>query len=722
MIIREYGDGNQLLNINHLLKLMLYLSRVELHQGDNGMSGYRLLVIGDDPVDRRMIAASLTQIAPGTCQIKEAADGAVGLAALRTDQFDCIFIDFDLPDMNGLEFLTAAAVDGEQSCAVVLITGHGNEAVAVEAMKRGVQDYLVKDQVDASCLWRTLTRAVSKHKLQQRRADSLSDLRSSNLALEREVITREVAEAEAHAARDAAEKASQAKMRFIAMVTHELRKPLNGVLGYAQLLRVEGGLSERQDAHVDAMMQAGRHLLDLIERVLDLSSFESGGVKLHPKQVLVHDLAEACIALVGPMAIERGLILKVVHSHDVPQQIVADPAWLRQVLLNLLGNAIKYTDSGSVEMRLSAGCLPGGLRVEIADTGRGISEASRERLFKDFERLDETTSVGGTGLGLAIAARIVGLMGGTIKYLPNPDCADPNGTNPSGGNVFWFELPAGEHVSAEVSSPVQNVPAASIRNVLLVDDIQINRDIIGAFLKAAGHVVTLANSGQEAVRLASEQQFDVVLMDVRMPEMDGLEATRRIRALPGGLGQMPILALTAHTFPDQVAKCAEAGMDAHIPKPIDYETLIDAVHQAARRPPPTKNTSWCAPPVTDLPAAPDLPPRFDHSVLDRLFTLLPRHEIVFILQSLRERQKEMLLILDQAASPARLMDVAHGLSSRAAIFGFLALSTLARNFEFAVTQDPTRAEQLAPALRTELREAGATLDALMSESRMQAAG
>jgi CheY-like chemotaxis protein/HPt (histidine-containing phosphotransfer) domain-containing protein len=256
----------------------------------------------------------------------------------------------------------------------------------------------------------------------------------------------------------------------------------------------------------------------------------------------------------------------------------------------------------------------------------------------------------------------------------------------------------------------------------LVDDIQINRDIIGAFLKAAGHVVTLADSGSEAVRLATEQQFDVVLMDVRMPEMDGLEATGRIRALPGSLGQMPILALTAHTFPDQVAKCQEAGMDAHIAKPINYETLTDAVHQAARRLPPTENTSHPAPPVTDLPAAPDLPPRFDHSVLDRLFTLLPRDEIVVVLQSLRERQKEMLLLLDQAASPARLVDVAHCLTSPAAIFGFLALATLARNFEFAVTQDPARTEQLAPALRAELCEAGTALDAVMRESRMQPAG
>jgi hypothetical protein len=191
--------------------------------------------------------------------------------------------------------------------------------------------------------------------------------------------------------------------------------------------------------------------------------------------------------------------------------------------------------------------------------------------------------------------------------------------------------------------------------------------------------------------------------------------------LPGMLGQMPILALTAHTFPDQVARCAEAGMDAHIAKPVDYETLIDAVHRAVRRAPPTDSIARHAPPVTNPLAAPELPSRFDPSVLDRLFTLLPRDEIVVIVRSLRERQEEMLHLLDQGAAPARLVDVARGLSSPAAIFGFLALSTLARNFEFAVTQDAARAEQLTPTLRAELCEARTTLDAVMSESRMQPA-
>jgi signal transduction histidine kinase len=681
------------------------------------MRGYRLLIVDDDTVDRQFYCKLLAQRGPEACHIQQASDGAAGLAALRANAFDCVLLDFNLPDMTGLEFLTAASVDGELPCATVLVTGQGNEAIAVEAMKRGVRDYLVKDQVNADSLWRAMTQAVTQAELHQRLAISLRDLTAANRALEQEIAIRTAAEAALRKAKDAAEQANQAKTRFVAMVTHELRTPLNGILGYAQLFRIEGGLSVRQNVHIGAMLQAGRHLLEMIERVLDFATIETGRMQLHPECLSVQDLTEGCIASIGPMATARGLHLHVIKAPEAPRQIIADPARLRQVLLNLLGNAVKYTDAGSIELRLQAGATAGGLRVEVADTGRGISEASRDRLFQDFERLDAATSVEGTGLGLAIAARIVRLMGGTINYTANP----------IGGSVFWFELPpAGSALPspAEVFTPpvsvaqMRDTSERLSRRLLVVDDIAMNRDVIGAFLAAAGHEASMAESGPQAIQLASEQPFDLILMDVRMPEMDGLEATRRIRALPGSHSRVPILALTAYTFPDQIVQCLDAGMDGHVGKPVDYATLIAAIDGALTRVGPARGKESRAPSPASLepPAV-----RFDRQVLDRMLDFMSREQIATNLQLLRDRKEQMLGLLDQPAATAPQAELAHMLASAAGMFGFTAVSLVARNFEHAAGHNPKLAAWLSKKLQTETRAALTVLDELLREEWMQPA-
>src|SRR5580658_6229678 len=370
--------------------------------------GYSLLIVDDDETDRRLYGWLLGRQAPGAFEIEQARDGASGIAALRAREYDCLLLDFSLPDVTGLEFLTEAAAGGELPSAVVVITGHGNEAIAVEAMKLGVQDYLVKDHVNEGRLWRAIVHAVSRRELRVRLDNSMRALTAANATLEQEVAAHRRTEAELRAAKDSAEEADRAKTRFVAMVTHELRTPLNGILGYAQLLRLDGGLTALQDARVAAMMQSGRHLFEMIERVLDFASIESGRMELHPSAISVRDITDGCMASIGPEAAERGLSLRLVCAHDAPRQVIADPARLRQVLLNLLGNAVKFTETGGVELRVLATASHAALRIEVADTGVGIKEEFRDRLFRDFERLDAPASIEGTGLGLAISARFVG--------------------------------------------------------------------------------------------------------------------------------------------------------------------------------------------------------------------------------------------------------------------------------------------------------------------------
>jgi CheY-like chemotaxis protein len=305
------------------------------------------------------------------------------------------------------------------------------------------------------------------------------------------------------------------------------------------------------------------------------ASIESGKLQVRPETFAVGPLIDGCALVMTPVATERALSLQVLRADGAPTHLFADPSRVRQILLSLLGNALKYTDAGSVELRVKPGATQGGLRLEVADTGRGIDPQSRKRLFQSFERLDDTSSVEGTGLGLSIAARIAELMSGTIGH----------DANPGGGSIFWLELPPGAAPqAAAISVAAAPGPAARGQRILVVDDIAMNREVIGAFLRAAGHEAQFAESGVPAVRLAHEQSFDLILMDVRMPVMDGLEATRRIRALGSPWNQVPILGVTANAFAEQVTECMEAGMDGHLPKPVSYPNLVAAIGRFAKAP------------------------------------------------------------------------------------------------------------------------------------------
>jgi PAS domain S-box-containing protein len=492
--------------------------------------------------------------------------------------------------------------------------------------------------------------------------------------------------------RAVAERATQAKSRFLANITHELRTPLHGMLGYAELLSLEGGLTTIQSERLEAMIAAGEYLLGTVNAVLDMSQIEADQLELHPAEIELPDLIRACLDVVRPAADAKGLALVLVPA--APQRLFADPMRLRQVLINLLGNAVKFTPSGSVEVRL----LPteGGesVRLEVADSGPGIRARHCDKLFQKFERLNAKAMNGieGAGLGLAISARLVQAMGGRIGYADNP----------GGGSIFWLELPRGPTGLAEPSVAWEVFPRNMPRmRVLVVDDEALNRNIASGFLSIAGHEVVCVGSGAAAVEAAGAMDFDVILMDVRMPGMDGLEATRRIRALPAPRGQVRVVAVTAQAFAEQIETCRHAGMDGHVSKPFRQAVLLAALMDPRKAPAGAFRAGTA--PATTLEN-----PGFEIAMLDRgmfediaqSLTAAELEENLHLLMTRFESMRRGLRKPGKLSARNALAGAAHKLAGGAGTFGFLAVAAAARRFEVAADTDdlPVLADQLVAAL------------------------
>lgn len=401
------------------------------------------------------------------------------------------------------------------------------------------------------------------------------------------------------AARDAAAAAGEAKSRFLARVSHELRTPLNGVLGFAQVLLHDPRLAPDQREQVKTLHEAGRHLLDLVNGLLDLSKIEAGRFDLAPQPVALRPLLDGCSTLLAPEIARKALAFELELDPQLPEAILLDPMRTRQLLLNLLSNAVKFTPAGGrVELRVR-GHGEGQLRIEVADTGPGVPADKRNLLFEDFVQLAPNGGADGqgTGLGLAISARLVALMGGSIG------CDG----RPGGGALFWVELPLRPatlvHEEGTSMPTAAESPTTRPLVVLVVDDVLANRQIAQAMLRSAGHEVTLAEDGATALLAVERQRFDVVLMDLQMPGMDGFETTRRLRALAPPACDVPVIALTASVLPDQIEATKRAGMDGHLGKPLDRRALLDLLHQMPQRKArPAEDPSAAAAPYVDASA------------------------------------------------------------------------------------------------------------------------
>jgi signal transduction histidine kinase/DNA-binding response OmpR family regulator len=401
-------------------------------------------------------------------------------------------------------------------------------------------------------------------------------------ALPQEMYTRQQLAHDLELANERAERATRAKSDFLAVMSHEIRTPLNAIIGMADVL-ASTPLTPEQKKCVEVFQRNGVNLLNLINDILDVSKVEAGKLELEQVNFELRDVIARAFEVIEIRATQKGLQLLREVSPDVPAYFVGDPNRLRQVMINLLGNSLKFTEHGSLTVRVEWDGQPGYLRFAVADTGIGIPQDKLGRIFESFSQADSSTTrkYGGTGLGLNISKRIVERMGGRIWVE----------SNPGEGSTFLFtaNLPLGEPPKLQPVSPVSSTLTSSTHTlrVLLVDDSEDNRFLFVSYLKNTPCTVDLAENGEQAVERFRQAQYDVVLMDVEMPIMDGYTATREIRKLEaaGNIAATPVLALTAHAMADMADKAREAGFTGHLIKPIRRATLLDALASYAKQPP-----------------------------------------------------------------------------------------------------------------------------------------
>jgi signal transduction histidine kinase len=537
-------------------------------QAVNGSPLRGNVLVVDDDIGLQTTVCEILQ----TTGIAASAVGSAGEAARWFEEHtaDLVVLDQRLPDASGLQ-LAALLKARTPLLPVVLMTGYVSTDTAIAAVGL-VDDYLTKP-VPPSELIKVVQTRLEQHRLRAANRDLLAQLTEANNRLERTVAERT---RELSMARDQAMEGSRLKSQFLANMSHEIRTPMNGVIGAVSLLSASA-LTEDQRTYVDILSSSGQNLLAIINDVLDFSKIEAGHLELKISPFTLIEPFTETVAMLAPLASGKDLQLRLQTDADLPAVVEGDAGRLRQVLTNLVGNAVKFTDVGHVLVTVSVAASSSGrvmLRCEVVDTGIGISESDIPLLFRDFTQFDtsNTRRFGGTGLGLAISDRLVRMMGGEIGCLPNAER----------GSTFWFTVPFD---LPEIPAPAQRLPdaddvkapapvAANLGPlILIVEDNAINALILERMLTLLGYRSDTVGNGLDALAALAHTTYAAVLMDCQMPVMDGYTTTTRLRAEWPGQPRIPVVAITATATTQDQERCSAAGMDDYLPKPILLERL-----------------------------------------------------------------------------------------------------------------------------------------------------
>jgi signal transduction histidine kinase/HPt (histidine-containing phosphotransfer) domain-containing protein len=815
----------------------------------------KLLIIDDSSDDHRLYERLLRHAQHHTYDIVAATTAVDGLAAVGQRNSGCILLDINLPGRSGLDLLSDLLQRFHDTlCAIVVITGDGSEGVAVEAMLRGAQDYLGKNGLTTDMLERTIDRAIERRARQLVLEHSLELTIDMTTRQQKEIEERKMLELTAAAAQDQAERANEAKTAFLTNMSHEIRTPMNGIVGMTSLL-LETELSEEQRQFATAVRQSANGLLGLLNDILDLSKLDARRMTLENIDFDLEELIDGTVEIVAMKVVEKDLELCTSIDDSALHHFHGDPTRLRQILLNLIGNAVKFAEAGCVTVHAhvvppedngSAG--PATLHVDVIDTGIGISEEGLSRLFQNFNQADNsvTRRFGGSGLGLVISRELAELMGGRIEVastlgegstfslviglprgvptavpawmdrlahrrvlivddhdvargalrrqlervnievmeardgfqafaeLRRADAAgrgfdavlidqvmpgmsgeelaqdidkvaalaavkliliSPLGivdktdgarsaridavvTKPPSHKaviaclarlLFPAETPVPRQETSFLVDESLETRQKNVKRILLAEDNVINQQVASGILKRAGYVVDVVDDGLAAIDAAQCGKYDIILMDLQMPKMGGVEATATIRKI-AGFEHTPVIAMTAHAMRETRDECLRGRMDDCVVKPFDPRGFLAVVrrwasvaetHSSAKT--PEGATDPAPPPLLDEDHLAQLCASMDASDFDELIARAPA------------RLQDRLERLDRAFASGdfeTLEREAHTLIGGAGNIGAKALSALA--FELETSSSERNRDKVDEIMRAIAKKAPATLAALHS--------